>query len=107
MRPTTRNAHEFIAELKEFKTSGSLSAQFDSKGKYVVWSYNEPIAIWQKGFDWLITNEKFSVTTSRHTSQARLGAHYQGDSIKEVDHKTLRDAVFLDRMEKVLEQFSA
>lgn len=104
MKATTRNAYNFIAELKEFKTAGSLRAEFNSNGRYVVWSYNEPIGIWCKENGWVITEKTFSVTTSRHTSQVRLGAHYQGDAIVHLDHKYVREIVFLDRLDSVVKK---
>ena len=94
MRATTRNASEFIAKQKEFKTAGSLSATFSEKGYYIVWSYNEPIACWVSGHGWFLTTTKFSQTTSRHTSQAELGIHYHGGSSKDVDSEELRRIVY-------------
>lgn len=107
MRPTTRNAHEFISDIKDFKTSGSLYAKSNEDGLYIVWSYQEPIAIWKKGNGWLVTNKTFSRTTSRHTSQARLGAHFQGDECHEMDHRYIREIVFTSRLELVDKKLSA
>ena len=94
MKATTRNASEFIARQKEFRTAGALRAQFNNKDRYIIWSYEEPIACWISRKGWFLTTTKFSTTTSRHTSQSRLGIHYHGGTCTEVDSAELRRIVF-------------
>ncbi len=71
--------------------AGSLSAREDNKGRYIVFSYNEPIALF---FDksWYITLGKFSVTTSRHTNIVYNQACFScsSGSPRRILHKELR-----------------
>lgn len=43
-----------------------------SRGDYVVYSYNTPIAWWTPETGWVIPDVKYSPTTSRHQSIVRL-----------------------------------
>ena len=98
VRTTTGNAHEAIANLSPFATSGALSGRaphgqhfgpWDSgrlprehvdsfqRATYAVFSYATPIA-WVTDGAWAIPATRYSLTTSRHQSAARHGAHLSG-----------------------------
>lgn len=100
-RPTTRNAHLFIADRVTFRTSGALhgtefpygafpfrpyfrwaelnaedraalDAYLKAPGnKYVVTSYDVPIAWYDGVSGWYVNEERYSRTTSRHQTQVR------------------------------------
>lgn len=97
-RTTTGRAYAAIADLEPFTTSGALSGRtphaetftaweagrlprehVDSfrSSTYAVFSYATPIA-WVAGGEWVIPDVRYSVTTSRHQSAARYGAHLSG-----------------------------
>lgn len=65
-RSNTVNA---IANREDFKTGGALRGE-DQGYRYVVYSYAEPIAIFEDG-KWTVTTVKFSVTTGRHQTLVR------------------------------------
>jgi hypothetical protein len=98
IRTTTGKAHAPIADLQPFTTSGALSARtpygetfgpWDSgrlprehvesfqRATYAVFSYATPIA-WVTDGAWFIPGTRYSLTTSRHQSTARYGAHLSG-----------------------------
>jgi hypothetical protein len=101
IRTTTGKAHAAIATLTPFTTSGALAghdgadwhgpwhtgrlseteplyaAIREGRATYVVTSYATPIAAVVDGA-WVITGQRFSVTTSKHMGQARYGAHLSG-----------------------------
>lgn len=98
IRTTTGNAHRPISDLSPFTTSGALSGRtphgetftaWDSgrlprehvdsfqRATYAVYSYATPIA-WVTDGAWAIPDVRYSVTTSRHQSAARYGAHLSG-----------------------------
>lgn len=98
IRTTTGDAHGAISDLQPFTTSGALSGRtphgeafgpWDSgrlpgehvdsfrRATYAVFSYATPIA-WVTDGAWVIPETRYSVTTSRHQSAARYGAHLSG-----------------------------
>jgi hypothetical protein len=106
IRKTTQTAHQAIATLTPFRTSGALAghdgrdwsgpwstgrlveseplylAIREGRASYVVTSYATPIVAVVMG-RWLIASQRFSVTTSRHQSAARYGAHESGIDVAE------------------------
>lgn len=98
IRTTVQKAHQPISKLEEF-TAASMSGWQCSKAPtlghlpeafrtlidaqsvdYVVFSYSTPIA-WHTPDGWVVPPVRYSVTTSRHQGQARLGAHYSADDV--------------------------
>jgi hypothetical protein len=98
IRTTTGDAHKAIATLTPFATSGALSGRrphgetftawesgrlaqqhVDSfrASTFAVYSYSTPIA-WVTDGRWVIPSDRYSLTTSRHQSAARHGAHLSG-----------------------------
>lgn len=88
IRTTIRKASSSIAAREDFKASaltglngpaatvGRLPAEYhDSarKALYVVFSYATPIAWVQADGTWFQPTTRYSVTTSKHQSAARLG----------------------------------
>ena len=65
-----------VQERVEFKnTNGTLFGKWETPFLYVVYSYGEhfPLFLWEGDFTggaWAINTDKYSVTTSRHFSQA-------------------------------------
>ncbi len=73
-RINTRDADEFIASLKPFTSNGAISADWDDQGAYVVKSYSTAIAVlYPDGARAVMNEAKYSVTTSKHQTQARIG----------------------------------
>jgi hypothetical protein len=98
IRTTTGGAHGHISDRQPFTTSGALSGRaphgqhfgpWDSgrlprehvdsfqRATYAVFSYATPIA-WVVDDAWVIPATRYSLTTSRHQSSARHGAHLSG-----------------------------
>ncbi len=89
---STRGAsvHQAIANRTPFRTHGALSADASAysgtgvlpepyvtalrneRPEYVVYSYSTPIAWWSEAHGWTIPAVKYSATTSRHQSTARI-----------------------------------
>jgi hypothetical protein len=73
-RINTRDADEFIGSLKPFTSNGAISGDWDEQGAYVVKSYSTAIAVLYPDEARAVMNEaKYSVTTSKHQTQARIG----------------------------------
>jgi hypothetical protein len=84
-RINTRNADEYISELKPFTSNGAISADWDEAGAYVVKSYSTAIAVIYPDDNRAILNTaRYSATTSRHQQEARIGAAKQGAAIFEI-----------------------
>jgi hypothetical protein len=97
-RISTRQASEKIRNLEAFTTNGSLRGEWQG-GAYVVTSYSTAIAhIDPSEGVALLNGQKYSVTTSRHQTQARIGVSYLTDTMPlEVDElATARE--FLERV---------
>lgn len=78
-RINTRHADEYISQLKPFTSNGAISADFDSAGNYVVKSYSTAIAVLYPETQTAILNgTKYSATTSKHQSEARMGVSRLG-----------------------------
>lgn len=78
-RINTRNADTYIAELRPFTSNGAMSADFDNTGNYVVKSYSTAIAvIYPDQSRAVINGAKYSVTTSKHQTEARHGISQLG-----------------------------
>lgn len=83
-----RDAIHYIATRQEFKASALSGSRYSLgagqlKGKelatfdadvngadYIVYSYSTPIA-WHTAEGWYVVEQKFSVTTSKHTNYVR------------------------------------
>lgn len=95
-RISGKMAHEYIGRREAFVTHGALSArQHTGPGDqlnfgrmsrdnanmisalndvdYVVHSYGTPIGVHSTSQGWVVPEEKYSTTTSRHQSQLRRG----------------------------------
>jgi hypothetical protein len=97
-RITTGEASKKIRNLEAFTTNGSLRGEWQG-GAYVVTSYSTAIAhIDPSEGVALLNGQKYSVTTSRHQTQARIGVRYLTDTMPlEVDElATARE--FLERV---------
>ena len=69
-KKTFANVDESIVHRSPF-VCASMSGGYLSNGLYVVYSYKEPIAVampLEGTAEWVITLDKYSVTTSRHTN---------------------------------------
>ncbi len=69
---------EAIAYKEDFVTNGALwgqNTQHNGVGEFTVYSYREPIAVWQARTGWVLTKVKFSNTTGRHQSMVRQAIH--------------------------------
>lgn len=78
---TTRDAGALAAAIRtksRYRTSGAVSGEYvAARNVYIVRSYGEPIAAYHYGAsvgeaqtDGIVSERKFSVTTSRHQSVA-------------------------------------
>jgi hypothetical protein len=99
---STRKAHEAISRREAFVSHGALSARQHtgpgdelnfgkmSEGSvasikhlqdidYVVHSYATPIGVHSASAGWVIPDDKYSNTTSRHQGILRRGASTQGE----------------------------
>lgn len=97
-RITTRQASEKIRNLQPFTTNGSLRGDWQGNA-YVVTSYSTAIAhIDPSEGVALLNGQRYSVTTSKHQSQTRLGVHYLSEAMPlEVEElQTARE--FLERV---------
>lgn len=97
-----RKAHEPISRREAFVTHGALSARTHtgpgdqlnfgrmSEGSkesiralsdidYVVHSYATPIGVHSQSKGWVIPEDRYSATTSKHQSQLRRGASMSGE----------------------------
>ena len=95
-RISSREAHSYIGRREAFVTHGALAARTHtgpgdqlnfgrmSEGNqkiikslqdvdYVVHSYGTPIGVHSESQGWVVPEEKYSPTTSRHQSQLRQG----------------------------------
>lgn len=82
---TTRSVQDIIYAIidkQNFRTSGALKGEYVAETKnsvshYVIYSYDEPIGFLTYYDGWaLISNRKFSVTTSRHQTVVRRAMGY-------------------------------
>jgi hypothetical protein len=76
MRYTKYNADEAISVRKPFRTGGSLWAE-KCGDDYVVYSYAAEIGRFTEG-KWRIPTRGWSMTTGRHQTKVREGAHASG-----------------------------
>jgi len=100
-----------VTDRKEFKGSnlfGEWDNVWDWLGNktpntpYVVYSYGRhfPIYVWLLGV-WYENTDKYSVSTSKHQTQARPDA----DTVK-VDAKTMRDMINRNVEERIISRAS-
>lgn len=98
----TRKAYEQISRRESFVSNGALSARTHtgpgdqlnfgkmSEGSrasikalsdidYVVHSYATPIGVHSQSQGWVIPEDRYSSTTSKHQSQLRRGASMSGE----------------------------
>jgi hypothetical protein len=78
-----------VRNLEPFNLNGTLIGErFDSRfphndsfrrevngATYVIRSYAQPV-VWFKDGEWFATERKWSVTTTNHTSNARMAVYY-------------------------------
>ena len=105
-RSTTRRITADLSRLEAFNTSGALQgrpvAHAPDAGRlygvgwremirhdepdYVIWSYATPIA-WHGKRGWIIPDVRYSVTTSKHQSAARvaLSGNYASPTSPEME----------------------
>jgi len=71
MRVSNKNCRRFVEKCKPFKGS-NLFGEYSREGVYVVYSYGYhfPIYAFLNG-SWYGNSQKYSVSTSKHQSQAR------------------------------------
>lgn len=97
-RVTTRQASEQIRNLQPFTTNGSLRGDW-ANGAYVVTSYSTAIAYIDPSEGVALLNgQKYSVTTSRHQSQTRLGVHYLAQNMALYEEELPSAKEFLERI---------
>jgi ABC-type lipopolysaccharide export system ATPase subunit len=96
-RISTRQASEKIRNLEAFTTNGSLRGDWQG-GAYVVTSYSTAIAYIDptEGVA-LLNGEKYSVTTSKHQTQARLGVHYLAQTMALYEEELENELAFIQR----------
>ena len=86
-RINTRQADQYIAELKPFTSNGAISADFDGEGNYVVKSYSTAIAVlYPETRTAILNSAKYSATTSKHQTEARQGVSSLGFARLEFDN---------------------
>ena len=84
-RINTRHADRFIAELKPFTSNGAISAEMDGAA-YVVRSYSTAIAVlYPNKAEAVLNGAKYSVTTTKHQTEARQGVAALGYAVTELD----------------------
>ena len=84
-RINTRHAHQLIEELKPFTSNGAISAEMDGAA-YVVRSYATAIAvIYPNKGEAVLNGAKYSVTTTKHQTQAARGVAALGYAVTELD----------------------
>lgn len=76
-------ARKAIADREDFYTSGALKGKTLTDGRYVVYSYAEPIFLYAPETGWIRTLRRFSATTSRH--QGFVGGALAGALIPVTD----------------------
>jgi hypothetical protein len=69
MQDNYRTIANKLETLKEF-TGNSMRGRWED-GRFIVYSYSTPIAIWQTSLVKEVTERKYSVTTSRHQNLIR------------------------------------
>lgn len=83
-RINTRHADRYIAELKPFTSNGAISAEMDGAA-YVVRSYSTAIAVlYPNKAEAVLNGAKYSVTTSKHQTEARQGVAALGYAVTEL-----------------------
>ena len=76
-RISLRQVPDFVSRRQSFKCNESLYAEHREHG-YVVFSCGEhfPVAMYDnRTSQWLVNEDKYSPTTSRHQSKVRQGVH--------------------------------
>lgn len=90
-RTNTRQAAEFIAELKPFTTNGALSGEWRGND-YLVLSYTTPIAAVNPDAGTAYLNSaRYSVTTSNHQGRAGYG-------LRDLNPETVTDPAEFTRL---------
>jgi hypothetical protein len=70
VRITNTKSRKLVELKKEFKANNMFSV--NNNGKYVVYSYGKHFPIFANvNGKWYENADKYSITTSKHTSQAR------------------------------------
>lgn len=72
IRTANRNARDYVRNGVPFTNhNGQLFGRWETPTLYVVFSYGEhwPLFAWDNG-DWYENEDKYSVTTSKHRTQA-------------------------------------
>jgi hypothetical protein len=97
-RISTQQASEKIRNLEAFTTNGSLRGDWQGSA-YVVTSYSTAIAYIDPSEGVALLNgQKYSVTTSKHQSQTRLGVHIVAQSMALYEEELPTAKEFLERI---------
>ena len=77
----------YLLPTKPFTSNGAISADFDEEGNYVVKSYSTAIAVlYPETRTAILNSAKYSVTTSKHQTEARQGVSSLGFARLEFDN---------------------
>lgn len=90
VRTSNKEARYYVESLIPFKASNT-SGSYQRNGNYVVWSYDwYPIFVYD-GDNWYENSSKYSVTTSKQTSQLRP-YRFPGEII-DIPHSEIKNKV--------------
>ena len=84
-----KNARVCVEMQQPFKAS-NLAAGIENDGCYVVWSYGWYSIFVCRDGQWYENKDKYSVNTSKQTTQARPKWH---NSIKKVSHEEIKEII--------------
>lgn len=90
MKTSNNKARDFVVARKDFKASNLFGRQ--ECNAYVVYSYGHhfPIYAYING-QWFANSDKYSVSTTRHQSQAR--PEWEGSKMVWVDTRRLQQLI--------------
>lgn len=80
---SSNNFKNYLKNQREFE-AGNVTSGYIGK-VYIVRSYAEPIAIHANGL-WFVTTDKFSITTTKHTTQVKNAI----ETYRDTSSKTLK-----------------
>lgn len=89
LKLANRDVRSAVQNRQEFKnTNGTLFGRWETPFLYVVYSYGEHFPLFmcdgKHGSAWAINADKYSVTTSRHFSQAHPQCETVGSTTQEL-----------------------
>lgn len=73
-------AQSAIANLRDF-SAGSWTGRNIDDDLYEVRSYGALIATWVRGPGWIVTDRKYTVTTTKHTNYTKQAIQAERDSL--------------------------